>query len=111
MIDWKRVAELRAEIGDADFAEVVELFIEEVEALIGRLKANPDPSRYEEDLHFLKGCAVNLGFAALAGQCFSGETMAVQGNADKVDLAAILDCYEASKSEFFRSDPLLSTGS
>ena len=31
MIDWKRVRELRDEIGEEDFSEVVDLFLEEVE--------------------------------------------------------------------------------
>ena len=31
MIDWTKVTELREEIGDEDFQEVVELFLEEVD--------------------------------------------------------------------------------
>ena len=32
MIDWTRVSELRDEIGAEDFGDVVEIFLEEVEA-------------------------------------------------------------------------------
>ena len=55
MISWERVNELRNEIGAEDFQEVVELFLEEVEEVIERLRQTPDPTSYEADLHFLKG--------------------------------------------------------
>lgn len=42
MINWKRVNELRDEIGPEDFAEVVELFLEEVEQVIDKLREAPD---------------------------------------------------------------------
>lgn len=100
MIDWKRVQELQGEIGAAEFREVVELFLEEVETLMVRLRANPQPECYEADLHFLKGCAMNLGFDHLAKLCLAGETAAAAGRAETVDLAPVLACYEASKIEF-----------
>ena len=37
MIDWSRVSELREEVGEEDFAEVVELFLDEVDGVIGTL--------------------------------------------------------------------------
>ena len=37
MIEWDRVAELRDEVGAEDFAEVVELFLDEVEATLARI--------------------------------------------------------------------------
>lgn len=102
MIDWKRVAELRSEIGVPEFDEVVELFLEEVETLLARLRSDPRPELYEEDLHFLKGCSVNLGFSALARLCLLGESKASSGEAKKVDIAGILDCYEQSKATFLK---------
>ena len=101
MIDWKRISELKREIGDAEFDEVVELFIEEVDAVILRLKQEPNPELFEENLHFLKGCSVNLGFADLAALCLAGETMSSGGNAEKVELANVFDSYEMSKRVFF----------
>ncbi len=65
MIRWERVNELRDEVGADDFKEVVDLFLEEVEEVIERLRDSPDPTRFEEDFHFLKGSALNLGFGAL----------------------------------------------
>ncbi len=95
MIDWERVNELRDEVGTEDFKEVVELFLEEVEEVIERLRSGPDPSRLEEDFHFLKGSALNLGFAALGDICQQGEK-----RPDSVNLSDVFETYGASKKEF-----------
>lgn len=100
MIDWERVAELRDEIGGENFAEVVELFLEEVDTVIERLHRAPEPSRYEQDLHFLKGSAWNLGFADFGGLCQQGERLSAAGEPHRVDISAILGCYSASRAAF-----------
>jgi HPt (histidine-containing phosphotransfer) domain-containing protein len=100
VIDWDRVQELKDEIGDDDFAEVAEMFIAEVEEVIDRLKTSPDPARYEEDLHFLKSSALNLGFSRLSALCHAGERKAAAGEAARVDFAPVFEIYEASKAEF-----------
>lgn len=101
MIDWERVAELRDEIGPGDFGEVVELFLEEVEAVLHRLRDDPQPAQYEEDFHFLKGSALNLGFGEFGALCFSAEKAAAAGRGDSVDVGGILAAYESSKAAFF----------
>ncbi len=100
MICWERVNELRDEIGAEDFPEVVELFFEEVEEVIGRLRQHPDPQTYEADLHFLKGCALNLGFEVFCSLCTQGEKQAREGKANAIDLPAILSIYDQSRREF-----------
>lgn len=100
MIDWTRVATLRDEVGTEHFDEVVEIFIEEVDAKIERLKADPDLSRLEEDLHFIKGSALNLGFRTFSILCREGETLSAKGAAANVDLANIVQSYEVSKQSF-----------
>lgn len=99
MINWSRVSELRSEIGASEFQEVVDLFLEEVETLLARLYHDPKPELYEEDLHFLKGCAVNLGFADLGKLCLAGESQA-RNDPTQVDLQAIFACYEHSREAF-----------
>ena len=101
MIDWDRVAELRDEVGSEDFAEVVELFLEEVEDVLRRLRDAPNPASYEEDFHFLKGSALNLGFAKFGSLCFANEKAAAAGQNADVDVSEALDSYEASKRAFF----------
>ncbi|HQY42788.1 MAG TPA: Hpt domain-containing protein [Paracoccaceae bacterium] len=110
MIDWTRVNELRNEIGDDGFSEVVELFLDEVEEVIARLENAPDPRSFEQDLHFLKGSAWNLGFAAFGVLCQSGERRAAQGQAATVDMAAVLASYAASKDCFLAGLAKLTAG-
>ncbi len=100
MIDWQRVAELRDEVGAEDFDEVVALFLEEVDEVIERLQATPDPDAYEEDLHFLKGSALNLGFRAFAELCEAGERTAAAGQSGAVDIQAVIGFYGRSKAQF-----------
>lgn len=100
MIDWDRIKMLRDEIGEEDFPEVVEIFIEEVSEMIANLRDAPKIETLGEDLHALKGSALNLGFSAFAALCQIGETHAANGRADKIELAPILQCYEISKDEF-----------
>ena len=98
MIDWGRVAELRDEIGDDGFAEVLELFLDEVEVVVMRLGRNP--AKLEDDLHFLKGSAWNLGFTGFGAMCQEGERKSAAGRAHEVDVSAVLASYGASKIEF-----------
>ena len=100
MIDWTRVRELKDEIGEEDFDEVAEMFIAEVDEVIDRLKAAPDPARYEADLHFIKSSALNLGFSDLSALCQTGERQAAGGSTDEVDLGAVFTTYDASKAAF-----------
>lgn len=105
MIDWERVADLRAEVGEDDFFEVVELFLEEVQEVIDRLTRSPEPARFEEDLHFLKGSALNLGFREFSALCQTGEKLAAAGKGNQVDIAAVLACYRDSQQTFLEDLP------
>ncbi|MBR9650441.1 Hpt domain-containing protein [Thalassovita aquimarina] len=105
MIDWNRIAELREDIGPEDFEEVFELFLDEVHGVIEKLRNCPDASDLESDLHFLKGSAMNLGFANFSEKCYVGERLAADGRSDRIDIAAILDCYDRSLAEFTQDLP------
>jgi HPt (histidine-containing phosphotransfer) domain-containing protein len=100
MVDWERVATLRAELGEEDFAEVVEMFLTESDDVIGRLRAARPYPTLEAELHFLKGSALNLGFPELATKCSEGEKRATAGQT--VDLDAVLGCYVQTRSLFVR---------
>jgi HPt (histidine-containing phosphotransfer) domain-containing protein len=107
MIDWERVAELRSEIGAEGFAEVLELFLDEVESVVMNLGRRP--GKLGDELHFLKGSAWNLGFRDFGAICQDGERRCAAGKADSVDIAAVLDCYGRSKDQFMgRVDEFLS---
>ena len=73
MIDWNRIDELRGEVGEEDFAQIAALFLAEMEAVVASLPAT-EAAAMPDLLHGLKGSAMNLGFADLAGLCAAGET-------------------------------------
>lgn len=100
MIDWARVNTLRDEIGPEDFNEVVALFLDEVDEVMERLVNTPDQARLMEDLHFLKGSALNLGFVDLGVTCQRGERMAAEGQAVLFDVGTVIALYAASRSAF-----------
>lgn len=99
MIEWDRVNALRNDVGAEDFGEVVEIFLEEVEEVVGRLRRG-DKSALIEDLHFLRGCAMNLGFSSLSQSCEVGERVASTESPDAVDTSMIVRSYDTSHKEF-----------
>ena len=100
MVDWNRIRELREEIGEDDYAEVIELFFLEVEAAIERLVLPGTAAEREADLHFLKGSAVNLGFTTFGGLCAKGELHAVERALDDADIREVIESYRASRGVF-----------
>lgn len=99
MIDWMRVDELRAEVGDDGFDEVVDLFLEETDEVIARL-LEVDDAALGRDMHFLKGSALNLGLRELAKLCQDGERLCGSGQAAKVDRSALIAAYHNAKATF-----------
>lgn len=100
MIDWNRVGELFSEIGEDDFEEVIDLFLEEADEVAMKLCGDMPFGEVESALHFLKGSALNLGFLDLARMCQDGEKAASTEQAQRVDLAAVAECYQRSKVSF-----------
>ncbi|MBO9434442.1 Hpt domain-containing protein [Ruegeria sp. R13_0] len=100
MIHWPRVRQLRDEVGADEFDEVVEIFLDEVQEVIARLHADTARQDLEQNLHFLKGSALSLGFEVFSKLCQDGERLAVSGKATKVDLPEILAAFDASKLVF-----------
>lgn len=106
MIDWSRVDELVEEIGAEDFAEVVELFLDEVEtAIVALEKSEGNPVVTEEQMHFLKGASLNLGFADLAQLCLKGEKSAASNDPDAVSPAQVRQTFEVSRRKFEQDLP------
>ena len=102
MIDWKRIDELRSEIGEDTFTEVAELFVEEVDQVISQLRVGEPERNLHDTMHFLKGCALNLGFTTFGKLCLKNEKLLETGE-ESVDLASVLHCYDQSRAEFVRT--------
>jgi len=98
MLDWARIEELREEIGADDFAEVAEIFLDELEEVMERLQSGGTSEDTAEQLHFLKGCALNLGFSTMAQLASQGEAVVKGGGT--VDLAELMTAYGASRADF-----------
>lgn len=100
MINWDRIKELRTEIGDEDFSEVVQIFLEEVEEGLTLLKACKTVEGRRKSLHFLKGSALNLGFQSFSSLCQTEEITASEGLGNQATLDRLVTCYEKSKRAF-----------
>ncbi len=72
LVDVTRLSDLRAEVGDDGYEEVLALFLAESDEVVERLaqEGREPPS---SELHFLKGIALNLGLDDLAALCRKGE--------------------------------------
>ncbi len=100
MIHWPRVRQLRDEVGAEEFDEVIEIFLDEVHEAIALLKQDAQRLQLEQNLHFLKGSALSLGFDQFSRLCQDGERRAAAGQGAEVDLTEILASFDASKSVF-----------
>ncbi len=97
MISTARLDELRSEVGEDDFGEIVALFIAESDGIVELLAAVSDPAQGEELLHALKGSALNLGFDTLAALCREGEDARAGTPAWGARVDRLVDVYRQSK--------------
>ncbi|WP_171124115.1 MULTISPECIES: Hpt domain-containing protein [unclassified Ruegeria] len=100
MINWSRVNQLRNEVGSAEFGEVVQIFLDEVQEAIDRPEQDTLRKDLEQNLHFLKGSALSLGFDHFSRLCQDGERSAASGQAVEVNLPEILTAFEESRTRF-----------
>ena len=86
MIDRNRLSELRQEIGEEDFFEVAEMFLDEMADALAALCDTRGPSG-PDIFHGLKGSALNLGFTEFAAACTEAEKRTIAGQlVDRVHL-------------------------
>lgn len=108
-MNWTRLHELRAEVGEDAFGEILDLFLSETDEKVAALRADPSFESLKADMHFLKGAALNLGFDDLVEKCQCAETLAREGRPGAVDLDAILACYDMCRSELSQARATLET--
>lgn len=92
MIDWDMVNDLREALGEADFAEVTELFLRDSDAAIAALAPGPGLA---ERLHYLKGSALTMGLTEFSVLC--GRAEAAAGLGRTPELGRVRDSYTASR--------------
>jgi hypothetical protein len=59
MIDWIRIDELRDEVGQDDFGDIVGVFFEEAQEALENLRRADTVVTLLGQLHFLQGSALN----------------------------------------------------
>jgi HPt (histidine-containing phosphotransfer) domain-containing protein len=96
VIDWKRVEELREEIGADGFVEVADMFLDEAAGAVRALLTGLPAGEVEGQLHFLKGSALNLGLADLAAICQEGERKVSGGQ--MFDMAQVEAVWQTSRA-------------
>ena len=107
MINWSQIKQLEEDVGTEDLAEVVALFLFEVDEAIDGLETVSGGSAQEvaEALHFLKGSAFNLGFQEFGDYCSIGESQAHAGDTSEISMAHVAQLYAASKAQFLADLP------
>lgn len=86
MVDWKRVNDLRTEIGEEDFGEILTAFLEETDAMIAALRRVESRAEMASMLHFLKGSALNIGLSSFVEACRQAEAeLALGKSAPELD--------------------------
>ena len=96
MEDWAELEALKDALGASDCLELVDMFTEETQPVLDSLAKGAPLNGMEEDLHFLKGCALNLGLRALGDHCASLESRSMTGGVTPEDLMVL--ATEARKS-------------
>lgn len=98
MINWQRIDELRSEIGDEDFKDVLGIFLEEIDETTTRLEGG-EVTDLEGEMHAMKGSALNVGLADLAILCEKAERMAREGDDRAIDVKQIILCARQSRDQ------------
>jgi HPt (histidine-containing phosphotransfer) domain-containing protein len=106
LIDWPHLKELKTELGESVFCDVVMLFLDDVGVGINGLARHQDASDLQAQLHSLKGNALSLGFTNLAQQCAKSEELAVKGQHCQKELNKLSACFDESKTALISCFPV-----
>ena len=109
MIDRKRVVALYEDIGAEEFGPLVEMFMEEIEAMILALDMSA-PAALPHRLQVLKGSASSLGLRALGIKCDLWARAAARGRVEDLDPAALMACHARSRQLLRRDFAVLAAG-
>lgn len=110
MIEWQRLSELREDVGDEEFEDVVSLFLEEIRQTLPDL-AQADLEARVSLLHSIKGSARNIGLTSFARVCDAEERNILETGRVSLSDADIMAAFErvdrlmaAGMSQFLAGD-------
>lgn len=98
MIDWSRVNELKEDFGEEGFAELLPVFVAEIEEALSQLSEANSAEEVASTCHFIKGSAANLGLQQLAELCATAETDAKSGQVAGNLAAQLSEAFQASQT-------------
>jgi HPt (histidine-containing phosphotransfer) domain-containing protein len=93
MIDWTKLHDLRASIGENDFSQLAHLFVTEMGERLALLASAPNTATVE-DFHFLRGGAANLGLLTMVAACHAAEAACRAGAVP--DIRAVSHAFGAA---------------
>ena len=100
LINWSRIEALKEDVGREDVKEVIDLFINEIQQVIDKIPAQMEAENIADDLHFLKGSALSLGFQELSCVCQTGYEAFSKTPRGAFEIDNVRACFETSKAEF-----------
>lgn len=98
MIDTTRLDQLADEIGRESLAEIVDVFMSEMDETVEKLPEVDSAQAYAAQLHFLKGSALNLGLTAIAVACDEERGAIMTGAERSQNVTQIKALYEKSRA-------------
>ena len=107
MINWTHLSELRTDLGDETFSEVIALFLQEVQTGIDGLDTQRSAPELMAEFHMLKGSALSLGLTDLAQICANAESLASQGRTNVFRKDELSNVFHTSRSELLAQMPSL----
>ncbi|MBT0957679.1 Hpt domain-containing protein [Alphaproteobacteria bacterium KMM 3653] len=114
MADWDQLKDLQEMLGTEDCLVLVDMFEAEAKPVLGQFHKGDTLNSPDQDLHFIKGSALNLGLNKLADACAELENTVATGakvNADSlksIAAQAIRSVQEAR--ELLAGQPLAQAG-
>ncbi len=100
MIDQERLKELEQDFGAEDLGEILEMFLGEAADVLDRISEGAGEAQGDL-LHFLKGCANNVGAVELASLCQTIEESG--GMVGDAELASLKQTF--AQVQMFFADP------
>ncbi|WP_405404230.1 Hpt domain-containing protein [Paracoccus sp. Ld10] len=108
MIDWNRVIELRDALDPDDLLPTIDMILAEIQAHLFALDTRTQ--HLAEDLHLLRGLALNIGFTEFCAQCLRAEQQLAQGSQSSLRSAALRASFGHTKQLFLRDLPHVMNG-